>query len=136
MILKTQNSIYLIFSLLFAFCSETETEFDGYLRELNIKKDECKIYLLIPQNQCAGCFLFDGSVFNDSVNNRIVVINSHPKAQILNFKNIILDKENIQRTLTFYTGTNLLITENNRQLSVIRVSDLKSQIDSIQKVTQ
>ncbi len=136
MILKLRSSIYLIFSFLFVFCSETETELDRYLRELNIKKDESKIYLLIPQNQCAGCFFYDGSVFNDSVNNRIVVINSHPKAQILNFKNIILDKENIQRTLTFYTGTNLLITENNGQLSFIRVSDLKSQIDSIQKMSQ
>ena len=88
------------------------------------------MYVLIPSEQCGGCFYYDASTLSKMVNDNIIVIKAHPKAKILNFNHVILDKENAMYHLKFLNHTNRIVVFRNQILSYASIYDITKQLDS------
>jgi hypothetical protein len=133
--LRRPHFIYLIFSsfLVLLSCSKQENEFKAYLNKIKLPLQHLKIFVLIPSNQCGSCFFYDGSNLSDSVNNSIIVIKAHSKANISNFKHVFIDKEDILNSLSINNNQNRIVVSKNNELFVVSIYDIKRQLDSTYK---
>lgn len=136
--MKQQHFTYLIFSiaLIFSSCSNNENEFELYLKEINVPLQEDNIYVLIPSNQCGNCFNYNVSNLSDAINNEVTVLKAHPKANISNFKNVVLDTNDVLASVSFHYNQNKIVVSKNHKLYIVPIYNISNQLDSAYKEIQ
>jgi hypothetical protein len=130
---------FLIFSSLSCNTDPVTKQLEIYLKEAyGIKlPEERTYYALIPATQCPSCVIYNGNSMSAELLDKVVIVSGFSRKNFDGFKHYYFDSTgDLARIKLLEYNSKIFVTENRKVITMLPLTNLYAQLDSLEKLPQ